>query len=157
MSVLSEQVCLNIAENSEEDIADVIAYLRFHKLTSKSSTPPNLDDPGRLDVIPKNCPIPQELNDWINDAGKRWRRGNDDALRESLQNLPDYKKIKEDIRKSSFQYWMRLAIQRLAAPLTVTLFIVIYLWLEKKQDIGDLILVLIPLIYTIISEIFKEQ
>jgi deoxycytidine triphosphate deaminase len=135
------------------NLGEPIAYLRFHKLLSKSLTPKNLHDPARLDIIPESCPVPDKLHRWIHDPTKRWRRGNEEALKEQLNNdSPDYKVILRDRerQRKSFMLWLK----RLTAPVVLSALILIYLRISPQNPlVGNLILAIIPVVGTIAVEI----
>ncbi|MBW4574792.1 MAG: hypothetical protein KME08_05850 [Aphanothece sp. CMT-3BRIN-NPC111] len=70
----------NLSDNDIRiEVNETIAYLRIHKLNSKSSFSQQIDDPGKLrDAIPEGFSIPPELNKWINE--ENWRKGDQEAL-----------------------------------------------------------------------------
>jgi len=144
------------------NLGEPIAYLRFHKLLSKSLTPKNLHDPARLDIIPESCPVPDKLHRWIHDPTKRWRRGNEDALMEQLKNdSPDYKVILRDrerqrksLQEQSTSHKFMLWLKRLTAPVVLSALILIYLRISPQNPLlGNLILAIIPVVGTIAVEI----
>lgn len=76
---------------------EIIAYLRFYKLSSESSSPPEFDSSARLDVIPGDHP--QELVEWINEKQSRWRKGSKEALQTALKDVVNSDSSLEDIFK----------------------------------------------------------
>jgi deoxycytidine triphosphate deaminase len=94
---------------SEDDVlikvGETIAYLRIHKLNSKSSFPNNRDDSGKFnDAIPEGCSPPPELQSWIDDDHNLWRKGYPEEIRKVLEASPDYKKAKDELKKKSIGY-----------------------------------------------------
>jgi deoxycytidine triphosphate deaminase len=140
---------------SEYESGETIAYIVFYKLSSASRSPYNLDNPGQLDVIPGSNK-PRVLVDWINDRSHRWRRGNKDAILEVLKESEEYKKLQKEIQQESKKYWLILTIRRLSPPLLVLILVVAYLIIAKQQNLSDLILVLLPIVYTIVAEAIKQ-
>jgi deoxycytidine triphosphate deaminase len=144
------------------NLGESIAYLRFHKLLSKSWTPKNLHNPARPDILPESCPVPDKLHRWIHDTSNRWRRGNEDALKEQLENdSPDYKVILRDrerqlksLQEQSTSYKFRLWLKKLTAPVVLSALILIYLRISPQNPlVGNLILAIIPVVGTIAVEI----
>lgn len=150
-------LCITLHNLSDTDIqidlGERIAYLRFHKLLSKSLSPKNLHNPARPDILPESCSVPDKLNRWIYDPTKRWRRGNEEALKEQLNNdSPDYKVILRDRerQRKSFMLWLK----RLTAPVVLSALILIYLRISPQNPlVGNLILAIIPVVGTIAVEI----
>ena len=135
------------------DVGENIAYLRFYRLDSKSSSPPDLDSSARLDILPG--PPPPQLVSWINDRQNLWRKGSRQALEKRLRESSEYKTAKETITQQSKFYWILLFIRKWAAPIAVSVLTLIYLLVNQKKDLKDLIVALIPIVYAIISEITK--
>jgi len=87
------------------DVGEVIAYLMVYRLSSKSSFPQQIDDPGKFrDAIPEGFSIPPELNQWINDSQHQWRKGDEEALKRELEKLPEYQQAKNELKKKSIRY-----------------------------------------------------
>jgi len=159
-------LCITLHNLSDADIKinldETIAYLRFHKLLSKSLTPKNLHDPARLDILPESCPVPDKLNRWIYEGANRWRRGNEDALREKLTNdSPDYAEILRDrerklkyLQEQYTSHKVMLWFKKLTAPVVLSALILIYLSISPQNPLlGNLILAIIPVVGTIAVEI----
>ncbi len=154
-------LCITLQNLSNADIqisiGEVIAYLRFYKLSSKSLTPRNLDEPARLDVLPDGCPVPDKLREWIY-SENRWRRGNEDTLRKLLNKSTDYQEVKKTFQQKSRRYQIELFLKRWTPPLVVAALILVYLWINKiNPDLGKLILVLIPIATAIAIETTKNS
>jgi deoxycytidine triphosphate deaminase len=97
----------NLSDNEIQiNVGDTIAYLRIHRLSSKSSFPSaNRDDPGKLkDAIPPGYVQPQELRDWLDDPQNRWREGNRKDIGDVLKASSEYQKAKEELKKKSIGY-----------------------------------------------------
>ncbi|TVQ56961.1 MAG: hypothetical protein EA366_09285 [Spirulina sp. DLM2.Bin59] len=155
-NVSDKKIRINIAEHeSQLSTLEAIAYLRFHELTSKSSTQPDVGDGGRLDIIAKH-PNTQKMIDWIRDPGNKWRRNKDD-LKQILKDSDEYKQVKQELKEKSLNHLIDSRLRDFAPSLVVTALILIYILLENKQNIEDLILVLIPLVYTIVFEMFRRK
>ena len=144
------------------NLGETIAYLRFHKLLSKSWTPKNLHNPARPDILPEGCSVPDKLNRWIYDGSNRWRRGNEDALMEKLKNdSTDYQEILRDrerqrkyLQEQSTSHKIMLWLKRLTAPVVLSALILIYLRISPQNPlVGNLILAIIPVVGTIAVEI----
>ncbi|MBP0018921.1 MAG: hypothetical protein J7647_15405 [Cyanobacteria bacterium SBLK] len=135
---------------------DTIAYLRFYRLESKASpelSPPDLDSPARLDVIPENAP--NKLVYWINDQNHLWRKSRD-ALNRELQKSPKFKAAKSKLNQTTLSYQTQSFIKKWLAPISVSILILVYLFANQKTGLNELILALIPVVYTIISEFQKS-
>ena len=86
-------------------VGETIAYLRIHKLNSKSSFAKSRDDAGKLhDAIPEDYKIPRELQNWINDPQSRWRKGDADDIWKVLEASSEYQKAKDELKKKSIRY-----------------------------------------------------
>lgn len=96
----------NLSDNDIQiKVGDTIAYLRIHRLSSKSSFSPYRDDPGKLnDAIPEDYPTPQELKNWLNDSQNLWRRGDKNDILKVLEQSSEYKKAKDELKKKSLRY-----------------------------------------------------
>lgn len=141
---------------SASKVKHAIAYLRFHTLTSKDSTPTNLDNPGRLDAISGN-PIPDKLKEWLNDPGERWRRGDREVLKERLESDGKYQSIKRDAQKKSLRNKIFRFFRKLLPPGIAITLMGLYLLIEGRENLSDLILLIIPLSYTIVLESFGQN
>jgi deoxycytidine triphosphate deaminase len=137
------------------DVGETIAYLRLYRLGSKSSSPPDLDSSARLDILPG--PPPPQLVNWINDRQNLWRKGSRQALEKRLRESSEYKTAKETITQQSKFYRILLFIRKWAAPIAVSVLLLIYLLVNQKKDIKDLIVALIPIVYAIVSELTKTS
>lgn len=159
-------LCITLHNLSDADIqinvGETIAYLRFHKLLSKSLTPKNLHDPARLDILPESCAVPDKLNRWIYDVTNRWRRGNKEALMEKLKNdSSDFIEILQDrerklkyLQEQSTSHKFMLWFKKLTAPTVLSALILIYLSISPQNPLlGNLILAIIPVVGTIAVEI----
>jgi deoxycytidine triphosphate deaminase len=94
---------------SDEDIlikvGETIAYLRIHRLNSKSSFGKSRDSAGRFsDAIPEGCPTPSELQSWIEDQHNLWRKGDPEEIRKVLEASSHYQKAKDELKKKSIGY-----------------------------------------------------
>lgn len=86
-------------------VGETIAYLRVHRLSSKSSFAKSGDDAGKLnDAIPEDCTTPRELQNWINDRQNRWRKGDPDDIWQMLRASVEYQKVKDELQKKSIGY-----------------------------------------------------
>lgn len=100
----------NLSDNEIQiEVGDTIAYLRIHRLSSKSSFSPSTedDDPGKLnDAIPEGYVRPPQLIRWLNDPQNQWRRGDKNDILQALKQSPDneYKKAKDELKKKSLRY-----------------------------------------------------
>jgi len=100
----------NLSDNEIQiEVGDTIAYLRIHRLSSKSSffPPTENDDPGKLnDAIPEGYVRPPQLIKWLNEPQNQWRKGDKNYILQALKQSPDnqYKKAKEDLKKKSLRY-----------------------------------------------------
>jgi deoxycytidine triphosphate deaminase len=137
------------------DVGETIAYLRLYRLESKSSSPLDLDSSARLDILP-GAPPPQ-LVAWINDRQNLWRKGGRQNLEKKLRESPEYKAAKDAINQQTNWYWILLFFKKWAAPIAVSVLTLIYLLVNQKKDIKDLIVALIPIVYAIVSEITKTS
>lgn len=97
-------------EEMKINIGDIIGYLRFHKLNSKSS----IDYADSLqsayaklqNAFPKDCSPPDELEKWI--SSEDWRDGNIESISAKLEE--DKKESKEDLNayeKAERAWWRR--------------------------------------------------
>jgi len=94
---------------SDEDIlikvGETIAYLRIHRLNSKSSFDKSKDSSGKFNhAIPEGCSPPPELLKWRDDEDNLWRQGDPEEIRKVLEASPDYKKAKDELKKQSIGY-----------------------------------------------------
>jgi len=94
---------------SDEDIlikvGETIAYLRIHRLNSKSSFGKSRDSTGRFnDAIPEGCPIPSDLQSWIYDEQNLWRQGNPEEIWKKLKASPEYQTAKDELKQKSIGY-----------------------------------------------------
>lgn len=137
------------------DINETIAYLRFYRLSSKSDSPPDLDSSARLDILPANPP--SKLVNWISDRQNLWRKGSTQDLVKRLRESEEYKKPKGYINQQSKFYWIGLLLKRWAAPIAVSVLILIFLIVNQKKDIKELVVALIPIVYAIVAEITKTS
>ena len=97
----------NLSDNEIQiKVGETIAYLRIHRLSSKSSFPSaNRDDPGKLkDAIPPGYVQPPELKDWLEDRQNRWRKGNKKDIGDVLKASSEYKKAKDELKNKSLRY-----------------------------------------------------
>jgi len=97
----------NLSDNEIQiNVGDTIAYLRIHRLSSKSSFPSaNRDHAGKLkDAIPPGYVQPPELLDWLEDPQNRWREGNKKDIGDVLKASSEYKKAKDELKKQSIGY-----------------------------------------------------
>ena len=150
-----QNIQIRVADETESTLGDIIAYVTFHRLSSRSSIPPGLDDPGRLDSIP-NGKRPEALNTWINDPQKCWRRGNKDALLELLKGTEDYSRLDREIKRGNIANKIAFIVRKFLPSMSVVILISVYI-IFISQSSNELFLVLIPLIYTIVAEISKEN
>ena len=93
---------------SDEDIlikvGETIAYLRIHRLNSKSSLGKSRDSAGRFsDAIPEGCPTPSELQSWIEDQHNLWRKGDPEEIRKVLEASSHYQKAKDELKKKIYR------------------------------------------------------
>lgn len=87
------------------EVGEVIAYLMVYRLSSKSSSSQQIDDAGKLnDAIPEGFPRPPELINWLNDLQHQWRKGDKEALGRVLEQSPEYKEAKNELKKKSIRY-----------------------------------------------------
>lgn len=91
------------------NVGDTIAYLRIHRLSSKSSFLPSTeDDPGKLnDAIPEGYVRPPQLIRFLNEPESNpWRKGDKNDILKALEQSPDneYKKAKDELKKQSIGY-----------------------------------------------------
>ena len=97
----------NLSDNDIEiKVGDTIAYLRIHRLSSKSSfSSAYRDDPGKLhDAIPEDYPTPPELRSWLNDSQNLWRKGDKNDILKALEQSSEYKKAKDELKHKSIRY-----------------------------------------------------
>jgi len=117
------------------DTNEVIAYLRFYKLSSESSSLPDLDSSARLDVIPGDHP--QELTSWINDRQSLWRKGSKEALQNALKKDPSLKELwkneENNYIKSIPSELNRFFSEYLFVTLPVIILILVYLLAEPEN------------------------
>jgi deoxycytidine triphosphate deaminase len=87
-------------------VGETIAYLRIHRLSSKSSFPSPYSDPaGKLeDAIPEGYVAPQDLKDWLKDPLNRWRKGEPEEIWKVLEASSKYQEAKKDLKKKSLGY-----------------------------------------------------
>jgi len=86
-------------------VGETIAYLRIHRLNSKSSFGKSSDSPGRFnDAIPEGCPTPPELQSWIDDQHNLWRKGDPEEIRKVLEASSHYQKAKDELKQQSIGY-----------------------------------------------------
>ncbi|MCC3411288.1 MULTISPECIES: hypothetical protein [unclassified Microcoleus] len=97
----------NLSDNDIQiKVGDTIAYLRIHRLSSKSSfSSAYRDDPGKLhDAIPEDYPTPPELRSWLNDSQNLWRKGDKNDILKALEQSSEYKKAKDELKQKSIRY-----------------------------------------------------
>lgn len=97
----------NLSDNDIQiKVGDTIAYLRIHRLSSKSSfSSAYRDDPGKLhDAIPEDYPTPPELRSWLNDSKNLWRKGDKNDILKALEQSSEYKKAKDELKQKSIRY-----------------------------------------------------
>jgi deoxycytidine triphosphate deaminase len=97
----------NLSDNDIQiKVGDTIAYLRIHRLSSKSSfSSAYRDDPGKLhDAIPEDYPTPPELRSWLNDSQNLWRKGDKNDILKALDQSSEYKKAKDELKQKSIRY-----------------------------------------------------
>ena len=96
------------------------------------------------------------MNTWINDPQKRWRRGNKDALLELLKGTEDYSRLDREIKRGNIANKIAFIVRKFLPSMSVVILISVYI-IFISQSSNELFLVLIPLIYTIVAEISKEN
>jgi hypothetical protein len=99
----------NLSDNEIQiQVGETIAYLRIHRLSSKSSFPSQpRESPGKVnDAIPEGCRRPKKLSDWLfnEDPQNRWRQGKPEDIRKVLEASPEYQKAKDELKKKSIGY-----------------------------------------------------
>jgi deoxycytidine triphosphate deaminase len=99
----------NLSDNEIQiKVGDTIAYLRIHRLSSKSSfSPPNSEYLAKVnDAIPKGCRTPIKLTEWLlNEAPQNlWRQGKPEDIWKVLEASPEYQKAKDELKKKSIGY-----------------------------------------------------
>ena len=97
----------NLSDNEIQiKVGETIAYLRIHRLSSKSSFPsPYSDHAGKLeDAIPEGYVGPPDLKDWLKDPLNRWRKGEPEEIWKVLEASSKYQEAKEDLKKKSIGY-----------------------------------------------------
>lgn len=97
----------NLSDNEIQiKVGETIAYLRIHRLSSKSSFPsPYTDHAGKLeDAIPTGYVGPQDLKDWLNDRENRWRKGEPEEIWKKLKASSQYQTAKNELEKKSIRY-----------------------------------------------------
>jgi len=97
----------NLSDNEIQiKVGDTIAYLRIHRLNSKSSFPSSyIDYAGKLkDAIPKGYVPPPELINWLDDSQNRWRKGKPEDIRKVLEPSSGYQTAKDELKQKSIGY-----------------------------------------------------
>ena len=99
----------NLSDNEIQiQVGETIAYLRIHRLSSKSSFPSqSRESPGKVnDAIPEGCRRPKKLSDWLfnDDPQNRWRQGHPEDIRKMLEASPEYQTAKDELKQKSIGY-----------------------------------------------------
>lgn len=135
-------------------VNEIIAYLRFSKMSSKTLSICGDHRSGRLDAFPGN--VPQRLNEWIYDGRNSWRSGDKRALQQQLQASTGFQEAKRMRAQETASYRLKRIMKRWAAPLAVTVILLIYFHRNNKLS-NELLIALLPIAYTLVSEYTKES
>lgn len=135
-------------------VDEVIAYLRFHKLTSRSLSTVAEHKSGRLNDFPGN--VPQTLNEWIHDSKNTWRTGEPSILKKTLEESQEYQEVKKSFIQKTTSYRMKNILNKWAAPIAVSLLMLFYLHRNNKVN-NELIIAIIPVAYTAVSEFTRNS
>jgi len=92
-----EDIKIDVGKN-DEDGGEIIAYLRIHRLSSKSSVTQSEDEPGKIGDMPAQ---PEEVKKWLRE---KWRTGNKSAIARVLESSPDFKEAKTELANKSIRY-----------------------------------------------------
>ena len=83
------------ASDVQVRVGETIAYLRLHKLTSKSYIDP--EEGGKLeDVVSDMYVAPKELKEWIADRHKIWKGNDAKTFCKKHRNKPSYIKARKE-------------------------------------------------------------
>ncbi|MCC5610215.1 hypothetical protein LC612_26515 [Nostoc sp. CHAB 5834] len=144
----------NLSNRSNRIYVDeVIAYLIFHKLSSRSLDIVAEHKSGRLNDFPGN--VPQKLNEWIHDSKNPWRNGDRNALKQRLETSSEYQEAKKNLVQERASYQLKSMIKRWAAPIVVSLLLLLYLYRNNKLS-NELIIAIIPVAYAAMSEFTRN-
>ncbi|BCL37717.1 dCTP deaminase domain-containing protein [Nostoc sp. MS1] len=135
-------------------VNEVIAYLRFHKLSSRSLSIVAEHKSGRLNDFPDN--VPQPLNEWIHDSKNTWRTGDTSILKKTLEESQEYQEVKRNRLQETTSYRMKTILNRWAAPIVVSLLMLFYFHRNNKVN-NELIIAIIPVAYTAVSEFTRNS
>ncbi|MBN3889727.1 MAG: hypothetical protein HWQ43_11315 [Nostoc sp. JL31] len=145
----------NVSNRSNRiNVDEVIAYLVFHKLSSRSLDIVAEHKSGRLNDFPGN--VPQQLNEWIHDSKNPWRNGDRKALQQRLKASSEYQEVKKNLDQERASYQLKTIIKRWAAPIAVSLLLLLYLYRNNKLS-NELIIAIIPVAYAAVSEFTRNE